>query len=122
MVLVVQALRPDRLQSAMHGFACGVLGLNRLDAESVNLMRLYEKESSASEPILILMAPGTDPSQVLPSPPSFFIGPISIPFHWSNFDPFPLVQFTSLALAFPLHYDFFDPVFIGRGFIQSGFI
>jgi hypothetical protein len=115
MVLVVQALRPDRLQSAMHGFACGVLGLNRLDAESVNLMRLYEKESSASEPILILMAPGTDPSQVLP------------PFSLVQFLPFPLVQFPSLslvqfpslALALLLRCYFFHPVFIGRGFIQS---
>jgi hypothetical protein len=63
-VLVVQAIRPDRLQSAMANFACQALSLNSLDPDAINLARLYEKESSCNQPILILMSPGTDPSQV----------------------------------------------------------
>ncbi|XP_057314672.1 cytoplasmic dynein 2 heavy chain 1-like isoform X2 [Hydractinia symbiolongicarpus] len=63
-VLVVQALRPDRLQSAMNSFASKALGLKALAASSVNLKRLV-KETTAKEPILILISPGSDPSQEL---------------------------------------------------------
>ncbi|XP_034521541.1 LOW QUALITY PROTEIN: cytoplasmic dynein 2 heavy chain 1 [Ailuropoda melanoleuca] len=63
-VLVVQALRPDRLQSAMALFACRALGLKELSPLPLNLKRLY-KETLEIEPILIIISPGADPSQEL---------------------------------------------------------
>ncbi|XP_077915202.1 cytoplasmic dynein 2 heavy chain 1 isoform X5 [Halichoerus grypus] len=63
-LLVVQALRPDRLQSAMALFACRALGLKELSPLPLNLKRLY-KETLEIEPILIIISPGADPSQEL---------------------------------------------------------
>ncbi|KAF7250799.1 Cytoplasmic dynein 2 heavy chain 1 [Varanus komodoensis] len=63
-VLVVQAVRPDRLQSAMALFACKALGIKELSPPPLNLKRLY-KETLEIEPILILISPGADPSQEL---------------------------------------------------------
>ncbi|KAF4008811.1 hypothetical protein G4228_000485 [Cervus hanglu yarkandensis] len=63
-VLVVQALRPDRLQSAMALFACKTLGLKELSPPPLNLKRLY-RETLEIEPILIIISPGADPSQEL---------------------------------------------------------
>ncbi|XP_053400577.1 cytoplasmic dynein 2 heavy chain 1-like [Mercenaria mercenaria] len=64
-VLLVQAIRPDRLQSAMGLFACRVLGMQELSPPSVNLKKLYEHETLPEEPILIVISPGADPSQEL---------------------------------------------------------
>ncbi|KAL8191060.1 UNVERIFIED_CONTAM: Cytoplasmic dynein 2 heavy chain 1 [Gekko kuhli] len=63
-VLVVQAVRPDRLQSAMALFACKALGIKELSPPPLNLKRLY-KETLEIEPILIIISPGADPSQEL---------------------------------------------------------
>ncbi|XP_051482944.1 cytoplasmic dynein 2 heavy chain 1 isoform X1 [Apus apus] len=63
-VLVVQAVRPDRLQSAMALFACKTLGIKELSPLPLNLKRLY-KETLEIEPILIIISPGADPSQEL---------------------------------------------------------
>uniref|UniRef100_A0A8C0I8A9 Cytoplasmic dynein 2 heavy chain 1 n=1 Tax=Bubo bubo TaxID=30461 RepID=A0A8C0I8A9_BUBBB len=63
-VLVVQAVRPDRLQSAMALFACKTLGIKELSPLPLNLKRLY-KETLEIEPILIMISPGADPSQEL---------------------------------------------------------
>ncbi|OXB57863.1 hypothetical protein ASZ78_016437 [Callipepla squamata] len=63
-VLVVQALRPDRLQSAMAVFACKALGIKELSPSPLNLKRLYQ-ETLETEPILIIISPGADPSQEL---------------------------------------------------------
>ncbi|XP_068004360.1 cytoplasmic dynein 2 heavy chain 1 [Melanerpes formicivorus] len=63
-VLVVQAVRPDRLQSAMTLFACKTLGIKELSPLPLNLKRLY-KETLEIEPILIIISPGADPSQEL---------------------------------------------------------
>ena len=62
-VLVVQALRPDRLQSAMEQFATLSLGLKELSPSNLNLHRLYSTYALASEPILVVISPGADPSQ-----------------------------------------------------------
>lgn len=64
-LLVVQAVRPDRLQTAMGLFACKALGMKELSPPSVNLKRLLETETLPSEPILIIISPGADPSQEL---------------------------------------------------------
>ncbi|XP_035398354.1 cytoplasmic dynein 2 heavy chain 1 [Cygnus atratus] len=63
-VLAVQAVRPDRLQSAMALFACKALGIKELSPSPLNLKRLY-KETLEIEPILIIISPGADPSQEL---------------------------------------------------------
>ncbi|XP_053095782.1 cytoplasmic dynein 2 heavy chain 1 isoform X3 [Pangasianodon hypophthalmus] len=63
-VLVVQALRPDRLQSAMANFASHTLGMKELSPPPLNLRRLYG-ETVETEPVLIIISPGADPSQEL---------------------------------------------------------
>ena len=64
-LLVLQALRPDRLQTAMEGFAMQTLGLKQLAPAALNLKRLCQLESLPTEPILIIISPGADPSQEL---------------------------------------------------------
>ncbi|CAG0920502.1 unnamed protein product, partial [Notodromas monacha] len=63
-LLVVQALRPDRLHSAMKLFATRGLGLKELAPPGLNLGRTA-KETKPNEPILLLInaGDGADPSQ-----------------------------------------------------------
>ncbi|XP_038123892.1 cytoplasmic dynein 2 heavy chain 1 [Cyprinodon tularosa] len=63
-VLLVQAIRPDRLQSAMTTFASQALGMKELSPPPLNLRRLYT-ETMEWEPVLIIISPGADPSQEL---------------------------------------------------------
>ncbi|CAL8361611.1 unnamed protein product [Merluccius merluccius] len=63
-VLLVQAIRPDRLQSAMAAFASQALGMKELSPPPLNLRRLHS-ETLAWEPVLIIISPGADPSQEL---------------------------------------------------------
>ncbi|CAG5115632.1 unnamed protein product, partial [Candidula unifasciata] len=63
-VLVVQTFRPDRLLSAMSVFACRALGMKELSPPSVTLKKLH-LESIPTEPILVIISAGADPSQEL---------------------------------------------------------
>ncbi|GFR12638.1 cytoplasmic dynein 2 heavy chain 1 [Trichonephila clavata] len=63
-LLLVQALRPDRLYSASALFAGRVLGLKELFPQAVNLKNLL-KTTTNLEPILIIISAGVDPSQEL---------------------------------------------------------
>ncbi|MFT7803200.1 cytoplasmic dynein 2 heavy chain 1 [Arapaima gigas] len=63
-LLILQALRPDRLQSAMTLFASQTLGMKELSPPPLSLKRLY-LETIETEPILIIISPGADPSQEL---------------------------------------------------------
>ncbi|XP_029136209.2 dynein cytoplasmic 2 heavy chain 1 [Labrus bergylta] len=63
-LLLVQAVRPDRLQSAMTAFATQALGMKELSPPPLNLRRLYA-ETLEWEPVLIIISPGADPSQEL---------------------------------------------------------
>uniref|UniRef100_A0A665UBA6 Dynein cytoplasmic 2 heavy chain 1 n=1 Tax=Echeneis naucrates TaxID=173247 RepID=A0A665UBA6_ECHNA len=63
-LLLVQAIRPDRLQSAMAAFASQALGMKELSPPPLNLRRLYT-ETLEWEPVLIIISPGADPSQEL---------------------------------------------------------
>ncbi|XP_024132434.1 cytoplasmic dynein 2 heavy chain 1 [Oryzias melastigma] len=63
-VLMVQAVRPDRLQSAMTAFASQALSMKELSPPPLNLRRLYA-ETMEWEPVLIIISPGADPSQEL---------------------------------------------------------
>ena len=64
-LLVVQALQPDRLQSAMEQFANFALSLRELNPSTLNLKKLYSSETVPTEPILLVISPGADPSQEL---------------------------------------------------------
>ncbi|CAI9737451.1 cytoplasmic dynein 2 heavy chain 1-like isoform X1 [Octopus vulgaris] len=64
-LLVIHAVRPDRLQTAMTQFACWVLGLTDLAPPTFNLKKLFADETVATEPILIIISPGADPSHDL---------------------------------------------------------
>jgi len=58
-IMVVQAIRPDRLESAMALFAARVLGLREISPPALSLRRLYESGVTlSSEPILIVLSPG----------------------------------------------------------------
>ncbi|TPX62627.1 hypothetical protein PhCBS80983_g00247 [Powellomyces hirtus] len=61
----LQALRPDRLLSAMNNFCCTVLGMSSLAPPPLNLERLFTQESLPKEPILFITTAGADPSQEL---------------------------------------------------------
>lgn len=61
-LLVLQALRPDRLQTAMEHFALRTLGLKELSPSTLNLKKLYSTDTLATEPILVIISPGADPS------------------------------------------------------------
>jgi dynein heavy chain 2 len=60
-LLVVQALRPDRAYSAMSQCVLHVTGLRSVDPPVFDLNQIF-RESSSSEPILILTVSGSDPS------------------------------------------------------------
>lgn len=60
-LLIVQALRPDRAYSAMNQYVLHTTGLRSIDPPVFDLTHIY-KESSPTEPILILTVSGTDPS------------------------------------------------------------
>ncbi|KAM6946318.1 LOW QUALITY PROTEIN: cytoplasmic dynein 2 heavy chain 1 [Aplochiton taeniatus] len=60
-VLLVQAVRPDRLQSAMSAFTSQALGMRELSPPPLNLRRLYG-ETLEVEPVLLIISPGADPS------------------------------------------------------------
>jgi dynein heavy chain 2, cytosolic len=64
-LLVIQAFRPDRLESAMKLFVCQLLGIKDISPETLNLRKLYSRETISTEPILILTSPGADPSAEL---------------------------------------------------------
>lgn len=65
-VLIVQALRPDRLQSMMSLFASRALGIREISPPATSLKKLYESgRTLPNEPVLIVISPGADPSQEL---------------------------------------------------------
>ena len=64
-LLILQALRPDRLQIAMKEFACKILNLKDISPSMTNIKHIYEAETISTEPILIIISPGSDPSEEL---------------------------------------------------------
>ncbi|CAM9334952.1 unnamed protein product, partial [Hapterophycus canaliculatus] len=62
-VLLVQALRPDRLQSALHQFACEVLRVTSLSPPAQSLEQLHQQEASATIPVLLITTSGADPGK-----------------------------------------------------------
>ncbi|XP_018579489.1 cytoplasmic dynein 2 heavy chain 1 [Anoplophora glabripennis] len=60
-VVVIQALRPDRLYSAISHCVLQITGLKTLEPSVLNLSQIY-KESNCEEPVLLLAMSGSDPS------------------------------------------------------------
>uniref|UniRef100_A0A914LNP4 Cytoplasmic dynein 2 heavy chain 1 n=1 Tax=Meloidogyne incognita TaxID=6306 RepID=A0A914LNP4_MELIC len=65
-VLIIQALRPDRLHAGINRFASKVLGIESLSSQHLDLLAIHKEEPS-SRPILLLVSPGSsvDPSAEL---------------------------------------------------------
>jgi dynein heavy chain 2 len=63
-LLIVQFLRPDRLESAMEYFLQKGLNTKELSPPALNIREVVI-ETKASEPILMINSPGSDPSQEL---------------------------------------------------------
>ncbi|PRP81711.1 hypothetical protein PROFUN_10811 [Planoprotostelium fungivorum] len=64
-LLIIQALRPDRLETAMNLFVCEMIKLPTLAPQPFNFQKVYQDESSPDEPLLLIISPGADPSQEL---------------------------------------------------------
>ncbi|OQR98203.1 dynein heavy chain [Achlya hypogyna] len=64
-VLLVQALRPDRLQSAIHNFICTQLKVKTLTPPPLDFKDLATAEASSVCPVLLLTTAGADPSKEL---------------------------------------------------------
>jgi len=56
-------LRPDRMMSALNRFCCSVLELNAIAPSAVKLSTIFEEETSATLPVLMLTTTGMDPSK-----------------------------------------------------------
>jgi len=63
-MLVVQALRADRLQSAMEAFVNDGLGLRSINLSNLNLKDVSNEVAPAT-PIMFIVTPGADPSAIL---------------------------------------------------------
>lgn len=63
-MLVTQALRADRLQSAMEAFVCDGLGIRSVNLATLDL-RSVSGEASPTTPIMFIVTPGADPSAIL---------------------------------------------------------
>ncbi|KAL3112874.1 hypothetical protein niasHT_015580 [Heterodera trifolii] len=66
-LIVLQALRPDRLRAAMLRFTSKLLGIDSLSAATLDFASVHQRESVPHQPILLLIAPGSsaDPSAEL---------------------------------------------------------
>ncbi|KAK6014302.1 dynein heavy chain [Ostertagia ostertagi] len=63
-VLLIQAVRPDRLYSAMQNFVLKTLSIPSVNPPPFDLSDIL-RESSNQEPVLLILAGGADPSQEL---------------------------------------------------------
>ena len=63
-VLIYQALCPEKLATAMESFVSKALNLKELTPPALSLKNVY-METKASEPILIIISSGSDPSEEL---------------------------------------------------------
>eukprot|EP00327_Prymnesium_parvum_P015469 CAMPEP_0113281722 /NCGR_PEP_ID=MMETSP0008_2-20120614/28451_1 /TAXON_ID=97485 /ORGANISM="Prymnesium parvum" /LENGTH=3313 /DNA_ID=CAMNT_0000132155 /DNA_START=19 /DNA_END=9960 /DNA_ORIENTATION=- /assembly_acc=CAM_ASM_000153 len=64
-ILLLQALRPDRLIPALINFVTKTLHVTSLSPSSSSLQQIFEQDSSAFRPILMITTAGADPTQEL---------------------------------------------------------
>jgi len=64
-VLLIQAVRPDRLESALTQFVCEAMGVSSLSPPPLSFSRLHSGETNSKLPVLFVTTPGADPSQEL---------------------------------------------------------
>ena len=74
-LIVIQALRPDRLVSAMTNVVCRSLALKELTPSGAALKHAPQQSTGPQEPILVLLSPGADPSQELQELAAQTVGP-----------------------------------------------
>ena len=73
-LLLVQALRPDNLTSAINDFCCSELGIESLSSQGTDLNQLWRGVRSKSSPILLVTAHGIDPGKELEELASRIVG------------------------------------------------
>eukprot|EP00736_Rhodelphis_marinus_P001173 Rmarinus@m.17616 len=73
-LLLVQAVKPGRMASAMTEFVCDVLSLPSIAPPAVNLQQLFQEETVNTEPVLLMATAGADPSQELEEVASRVVG------------------------------------------------
>lgn len=73
-VLVIQAFRPDRLQSAIIQFLCDILKIESVSPPPLSLVSMLEESSNAT-PILLIQSPGADVSKELQEYAAKTVGP-----------------------------------------------
>jgi dynein heavy chain 2 len=61
-VLLTQAVRPDRLESALTQFTCEAMGVKSLSPPPLSLKGLHGDETTNRIPVLFVTTPGADPS------------------------------------------------------------
>jgi len=64
-ILLIQALRPERLQSALVGFVTSTLSIPSLSPSSSALLEIARHDSKPTAPILMITTAGADPTQEL---------------------------------------------------------
>ena len=64
-VLVIQALRPDRLMTAVNGFCCDEMRVENIAPPAQSLEMIWKEESSEEVPLMLITTPGADPSKEL---------------------------------------------------------
>ncbi|KAL8004079.1 putative AAA+ ATPase domain, dynein heavy chain region D6 P-loop domain-containing protein [Plasmopara halstedii] len=73
-LLVVQALRPDRLQSAIIQFICNVMQIKSLTPPSLDFKAISTEEATNTIPVLLLTTAGADPSKELEEVATSIVG------------------------------------------------
>lgn len=73
-LLVVQTLRPDRLQSSIIHFICGVMNVKSLNPPPLDFRMLGTEEAIHTTPILLLTTLGADPGKELEEVASVVVG------------------------------------------------
>jgi dynein heavy chain 2 len=64
-VLWIQAMRPDRLMTAINNFCCDEMRVENLAPPAQSLEQIWKDESTEETPLMLITMPGADPSKEL---------------------------------------------------------
>ncbi|KAL0047749.1 hypothetical protein WJX82_010930, partial [Trebouxia sp. C0006] len=73
-LLLMQAVRPDRLEAAMSSFVCSALGLGSIAPPPLSIATILRQEVTAGVPLLFMTNLGADPSQELQEVANSIVG------------------------------------------------